>query len=140
MALWDTAGQEEYDRLRPLSYPNTDVVLMCFSVDSPASYENIKERWIPEVKHFCPQVPIILVACKKDLRDTDTMVTTDSMKERRPMSYKEGKALADKVHAHAFFECSAKTMEGVSDVFNMAGRFSLLRRKGRGKGKVCVLV
>jgi len=47
--LWDTAGQEDYDRLRPLSYPDTDVILMCFSVDSPDSLENIPEKWTPEV-------------------------------------------------------------------------------------------
>lgn len=61
LALWDTAGQEDYDRLRPLSYPDTDVILMCFSIDSPDSLENIPEKWTPEVKHFCPNVPIILV-------------------------------------------------------------------------------
>lgn len=49
MALWDTAGQEDYDRLRPLSYPDTDVILMCFSIDSPDSLENIPEKWTPEV-------------------------------------------------------------------------------------------
>ena len=49
LALWDTAGQEDYDRLRPLSYPDTDVILMCFSVDSPDSLENIPEKWTPEV-------------------------------------------------------------------------------------------
>ena len=65
LALWDTAGQEDYDRLRPLSYPDTDVVLMCFSIDSPDSLENIPEKWTPEVKHFCPNVPIILVGNKK---------------------------------------------------------------------------
>jgi len=69
LALWDTAGQEDYDRLRPLSYPDTDVILMCFSVDSPDSLENIPEKWTPEVKHFCPNVPIILVGNKKDLRN-----------------------------------------------------------------------
>uniref|UniRef100_A0A914S5B8 Uncharacterized protein n=1 Tax=Parascaris equorum TaxID=6256 RepID=A0A914S5B8_PAREQ len=69
LALWDTAGQEDYDRLRPLSYPDTDVILMCFSIDSPDSLENIPEKWTPEVRHFCPNVPIILVGNKKDLRN-----------------------------------------------------------------------
>lgn len=68
LALWDTAGQEDYDRLRPLSYPDTDVILMCFSIDSPDSLENIPEKWTPEVKHFCPNVPIILVGNKKVCR------------------------------------------------------------------------
>ncbi|CAH8523176.1 unnamed protein product [Heterobilharzia americana] len=68
LALWDTAGQEDYDRLRPLSYPDTDVILMCYSIDSPDSLANIKDKWIPEVKHFCPNVPIVLVGNKSDLR------------------------------------------------------------------------
>uniref|UniRef100_A0A8C8ZC33 Ras homolog family member C n=1 Tax=Prolemur simus TaxID=1328070 RepID=A0A8C8ZC33_PROSS len=75
LALWDTAGQEDYDRLRPLSYPDTDVILMCFSIDSPDSLENIPEKWTPEVKHFCPNVPIILVGNKKDLRKAGTWRT-----------------------------------------------------------------
>ena len=65
LALWDTAGQGDYDRLRHLSYPNTDVILMCFSIDSPDSLENILAKWFPEAKHFRPKVPIILVGNKK---------------------------------------------------------------------------
>ncbi|MEE6519887.1 hypothetical protein FKM82_017652 [Ascaphus truei] len=71
LALWDTAGQEDYDQLRPLSYPRTDVILMCFSIDNPDSFENITEKWTPEVKHFCSNVPIILVGNKKDLRNDE---------------------------------------------------------------------
>ena len=44
LGLFDTAGQEDYDRLRPLSYPQTDVFLVCFSIVNPASYENAKEK------------------------------------------------------------------------------------------------
>lgn len=74
LALWDTAGQEDYDRLRLLSYPDTDVIVMCFSIDLPDSLENIQDKWIPEVTHFCPNVPIILVGNKRDLRhDPDTI-------------------------------------------------------------------
>ena len=44
LGLWDTAGQEDYDRLRPLSYPQTDVFLICFSLVSPPSYENVRTK------------------------------------------------------------------------------------------------
>ena len=93
LALWDTAGQEDYDRLRPLSYPDTDVILMCFSIDSPDSLENIPEKWTPEVRHFCPNVPIILVGNKKDLRnDENTKRELMKMKQviRAPSQYKNG--------------------------------------------------
>ncbi|KAM4571637.1 transforming protein RhoA-like isoform 1-T1 [Fundulus diaphanus] len=85
LALWDTAGQEDYDRLRPLSYPDTDVVLMCFSVDNLDSLENISEKWSPEVKHFCPNVPIILVANKKDLRNDEQ--TREALAKRKQAQY-----------------------------------------------------
>ena len=61
VVMWDTAGQEDYDRLRPLSYPETDVFLACFSVVSPASFVNIRAMWHPELSHHCPTVPIIVV-------------------------------------------------------------------------------
>ena len=69
LALWDTAGQEDYDRLRPLSYPQTDVFLVCFSVTSPASFENVREKWFPEVHHHCPGVLCLIVGTQVDLRD-----------------------------------------------------------------------
>ena len=82
LALWDTAGQEDYDRLRPLSYPDTDVILMCFSIDSPDSLENIPEKWTPEVKHFCPNVPIILVGNKKVSADTHMSLRENLTEEK----------------------------------------------------------
>jgi len=57
LGLWDTAGQEDYDRLRPLSYPQTDIFLICFSVVSPPSFENARAKWNPEISHHCPNVP-----------------------------------------------------------------------------------
>lgn len=69
LSLWDTAGQEDYDRLRPIAYPETDVILLCFSIDSPDSLHNVPQKWAPEVRHYCPTVPIILVGNKKELRN-----------------------------------------------------------------------
>ncbi|KRY31504.1 Ras-like GTP-binding protein rhoA, partial [Trichinella spiralis] len=125
LALWDTAGQEDYDRLRPLSYPDTDVILMCFSIDSPDSLENIPEKWTPEVRHFCPNVPIILVGNKKDLRnDPQTLRELGKMKQE-PVRTEQGKGMAEQIGAYAYLECSAKTKEGVREVFETATRAAL---------------
>lgn len=67
--LWDTAGQEEFDRLRALAYENTHTVMLCFSVDSPSSLDNVQTKWLPEVKRNCPQASVVLVALKCDLRE-----------------------------------------------------------------------
>ena len=68
IALWDTCGGEEYERLRPLSYPDTDLLLLMFSFGSPESLDNFSSKWAPELKQFCPGVPIILVGGKKVTR------------------------------------------------------------------------
>ena len=80
--LFDTAGQEDYDRLRPLSYPQTDVFLVCFSVVAPASFENVKEKWVPEIKHHCPKTPFLLVGTQVDRRDDQEVIE----KARYPLS------------------------------------------------------
>lgn len=138
LALWDTAGQEDYDRLRPLSYPDTDVILMCFAIDSNDSLENIPEKWTPEVKHFCPNVPIILVGNKKDLRPDPTAVKKMSPQGQEPVERAEGLRMKEKIEAWAYVECSAKTKEGVREVFEQATHAALSQKK-RQKNK-CLLL
>ena len=116
-------GQEDYDRLRPLSYPDTDVILMCFSVDNRDSLENIQSKWIPEVEHFCPNVPYLLIATKKDLRTDPAFSAVGTIK------LESGRAMADTVGAYAYLECSAKTREGVREVFTTATRAALQKKK-----------
>uniref|UniRef100_A0A8C4XJD1 Uncharacterized protein n=3 Tax=Telluraves TaxID=3073808 RepID=A0A8C4XJD1_FALTI len=130
LALWDTAGQEDYDRLRPLSYPDTDVILMCFSIDSPDSLENIPEKWTPEVKHFCPNVPIILVGNKKDLRNDEHTRRELAKMKQEPVKPEEGRDMANRINAFGYLECSAKTKEGVREVFEMATRAGLQLQAG----------
>jgi len=138
LALWDTAGQEDYDRLRPLSYPDTDVILMCFAIDSPDSLENIPEKWTPEVRHFCPTVPIVLVGNKKDLRFDEATRKELTKSKQEPVKTEEGRAMADKIGAYDFLECSAKTNEGVREVFETATRAALqTKKKKRG---ICSLL
>jgi len=133
LALWDTAGQEDYDRLRPLSYPDTDVILMCYSIDSPDSLENIPEKWTPEVRHFCPSVPIVLVGNKKDLRNNEATRRELLKSKQEPVKTEEGRAMAEKIGAYAFLECSAKTKEGVREVFETATRAALSRQKKKNR-------
>ena len=131
MCVFFKAGQEDYDRLRPLSYPDTDVILMCFSIDSPDSLENIPEKWNPEVKHFCPNVPVLLIGNKKDLRN-DEQTKRELMKLRQePVRSEQGRAMADRIGAYAYLECSAKTKEGVRAVFETATRGALNSKKSK---------
>lgn len=138
LALWDTAGQEDYDRLRPLSYPDTDVVLICYSIDSIDSLANIEEKWYPEVKHFCSNVPIILVGNKKDLRNDESTKQELMKSGLAPVKVEEGRAMAERIEAKAYLECSAKTKEGVRAVFETATKASLEFRK-RKKAR-CILI
>ncbi|CAH8514573.1 unnamed protein product [Schistosoma margrebowiei] len=129
LALWDTAGQEDYNRLRPLSYPDTDVILMCYSIDSPDSLSNIKEKWIPEVKHFCPNTPIILVGNKSDLRYDDKVINELARLGQHPVTTSEAKAVSAYIGAYGEIECSAKTKENVRQVFELASRACLKIQK-----------
>ncbi|KAG5886506.1 hypothetical protein JTB14_014689 [Gonioctena quinquepunctata] len=139
LSLWDTAGQEDYDRLRPLSYPDTDVLLICFSIDSPESLENIPEKWAPEVRYFCPNVPFILVGNKKDLRNDPVVMKELKAEGREPLHPRYGRSVAERIDAFAFLECSAKTKEGIREVFETATRAALNARK-RKKKHCCVMI
>ncbi|CAH1274542.1 RAC1 [Branchiostoma lanceolatum] len=97
LGLWDTAGQEDYDRLRPLSYPQTDVFLICFSLISPASFENVRAKWYPEVSHHCPNTPIILVGTKLDLRDDKETIEKLREKKLAPITYPQGLAMCKEI-------------------------------------------
>ena len=135
--LWDTAGQEDYDRLRPLSYPQTDVFLLCFSLISPTSYENVKGKWYPEVTHYCPETPIILVGTKKDLRDDNRIVKELREKGQAPITYPQGLKLGKDVGAVKYMECSALTQRGLKAVFDEAIRATLEPQKKTKKTKKC---
>ena len=137
LALWDTAGQEEYDRLRPLSYPETDLLFVCFAIDCPNSLENIMDKvkaqvllrspilltdvlqWYPEVLHFCPTTPIILVGLKSDLRTTRICIDLLKTQGLTPVTPEQGQGVADRMGA-VYVECSSKEMRGVDEVFELA--------------------
>ncbi|WAO92359.1 Helo-like-N domain-containing protein [Fusarium falciforme] len=112
LALWDTSGISDYDPLRRLVYPDSDIVLICFAIDYPDSLHNIQEKWIGEVMHFCPDVPYFLVGLKKELRNDVKTIEDLKATNQQPVSWEEGQEVARKIAAVEYFECSVKTGEG----------------------------
>jgi len=141
IALWDTAGQEEYDRLRPLSYPESHVILIVFSVDFPVSLGNVQDKWYPEVAHFCEGTPLILVATKTDLRRDDNTRRLLGAQGQKPVTSEQGAEVAHEIGAK-YIECSAKTGSGVQEVFALALREGMKGKWGkiaRQRQRQCVV-
>jgi len=138
LGLWDTAGQEEYDRLRPLSYANANVFLLCFSVISPVSFENVTTKWFPELLHFCPDVPFILVGTKADIRNDPAELDKLRHQGQNPITTDQGENLAKRLKAIRYLECSAKTQENLKEVFDEAVRCVLQPPKKKRGG--CTLL
>ncbi|TEB22638.1 signal transducer [Coprinellus micaceus] len=136
LALWDTAGQEEYDRLRPLSYPESDVILIVFSIDFPTSLANVQDKW-----HISAKTRrLILVGTKTDLRQDEQTRRMLGAQGQSPITPDQGSAVAREIGAK-YVECSAKTGTNVHDVFNLALRESMRGRWGKiVKRKRCCVV
>jgi len=117
LGLFDTAGQEDYDRLRPLSYPQTDVFLACFSLVSPSSFSNIKEKWVPEIRHHCSSTPIILVGTQWDLRDQRTKSKAGG---QGVVDDADCTVLVKQLLLAGYCECSALTQYKLKEVFDAA--------------------
>jgi len=151
LSLFDTAGQESYDRLRPLSYDLTNVFLVCFAVNSVKSYNNVESKWIPEITHHAPGVPFLLVGTKSDLRNEPKEMEAASSAEQKSemknnsedlasalpteqkpepagmVSVSSAKKMAQKLNAAAYYECSAMERESLQNLFDEVIRLG--RRK-----------
>nr|XP_026694094.1 TC10 protein isoform X2 [Ciona intestinalis] len=134
LELIDTAGQEDYDRLRPLSYNKADVFLVCYSVVVPSSFTNIKETWIPELKQHSTKV-----GTQTDLRDDPRVLQELHKKKQKPVNVESGQRRAAKLGAAAYKECSAVTMNGIKDVFDEAIHTVLYPEEKSSEKKNCTI-
>jgi len=137
--LWDTTGNDAFDRFGSLSYAGSDVVLACFAIDNPISIVRIADRWAPKIRHYCPRTPLILVGCKSDLRDTeqpDSASASDAdstnASQGQPGQHlqellkpEEGYAMAARLGARCYLETSAKTKNGIEALITTAGKVVL---------------
>ena len=126
LQIWDTAGQEDYARLRPLSYPNTDVFVLTYSVMSPLSFESLRTKFSTEIKYFAPGVPFIIVGTKTDLREDAEALRKlrddDEEPVKEPVTLAAAQALGRELGAKRVLECSARTGEGLQEVIDAAVR------------------
>ncbi|XP_012679241.1 rho-related GTP-binding protein RhoQ isoform X1 [Clupea harengus] len=152
LGLYDTAGQwmasikwpsscfaapqEDYDRLRPLSYPMTDVFLICFSVVNPASFQNVREEWVPELQEYAPNVPYLLIGTQVDLRDDPKTIAKLNDVKEKPIATEQGQKLAKEIGACCYVECSALTQKGLKTVFDEAIIAILAPKKGALKRRL----
>lgn len=132
ISLWDTAGQEEYDRLRFLAYPGTDVFVVCFDVVNRSSFENVSEKWIHEARYYVPETPILLMATKTDLRNSS------NADDRSTVSTREGMALAETLGV-SYAECSSLTNTGVQEALNKAAEMAVSFHTQRKRSTARVL-
>ncbi|WOL14564.1 rac-like GTP-binding protein ARAC7 [Canna indica] len=135
LGLWDTAGQEDYSRLRPLSYRGADIFVLAFSLISRASYENVLKKWMPELRRFAPNVPIVLVGTKLDLREDKAYLADHP--GATTITPAQGEELRKQIGAAAYIECSSKTQQNVKAIFDTAIKVVLQppRRKEVAKKK-----
>lgn len=131
LVLWDTAGQEDYDTIRPLSYRDTDLVFLCYTIENKKNLENISNKWLMEIKNYCPDAAYFLIALKKDLR------FDDEIDKNTLISEKDGKKMASQIKASKFFECSALTRENVDIVFNQAAEYIAKKKSNLAPKEGC---
>ncbi|XP_072319685.1 ras homolog family member Ub [Eucyclogobius newberryi] len=138
LQLCDTAGQDEFDKLRHFCYSRTDALLLCFSVVSPASFQNVWEKWAPEIRRRCPLTPILLVGTQCDLRQDVKVLIELSRRRESPVEEEDAWALADKIGAVTYVECSALTQKNLKEVFDAAIAVGLRQsdRRARRERKV----
>ncbi|KAL0961587.1 hypothetical protein UPYG_G00354790 [Umbra pygmaea] len=129
LGLWDTAGNDTFRQIRPMSYQQADVVLICYSVANRASLASVKHKWLGEVREFLPNVPVLVVATQTDQREMGPHRAACS-------SAAEGKRLAQDVRAKGYLECSALSNRGVQQVFECAVRTAVNQAKKRTRRRI----
>ena len=122
LSLWDTSGGEENDSLRPKYYSQTDVFVLVFSLVILGSFQNISDKWYPEISRYCPNAAIILAGSELELRNDPAYLKELTARELQPITYEQGCMKAKEIKARKYLEFSSRTQQGLKEVFDEAVR------------------
>lgn len=124
--IWDTSGAAAYDKVRPLTYQDARVLLLCFQIPCPNSLDNIVNKWYPEIRQHCPNIPVILCGCQSDLRnDTDVLRNLSKLK-KTPVTSEQALAASRQISATTYVETTTKHCgKTVKDAFEVIALASL---------------
>jgi len=154
---WDTGGADHYDRVRPVTLHGAECLLLCFAVNNADSLSNIRTKWAVLIAHFCPDVPVLLVGCKADIREKrkekekekgsekkDVKIKVSERKEKKSkaaggtggakrtiVATEDAMRLCGEMRYAQYRECSAKTQNGLKDIFDHAIRLALQTKANR---------
>ncbi|KAJ8281311.1 hypothetical protein GJAV_G00066070 [Gymnothorax javanicus] len=129
LGLWDTAGNDTFRGIRPMSYQQADVVLLCYSVANHTSFASVRQKWLFEVREHLPEVPVLVVATQTDQREMGPY-------RAHCLSASEGKRLAQDIRAKGYLECSALSNRGVQQVFECAVRTAINKARKRRRRRL----
>jgi len=122
----------------PCSYPSRSLVSLNPYL-LPNSFDNCKSKWYPEIQHHAPNVPIILVGTKADLRNDANMLQQLQAKGLSVISKEQAEGRAREINAKCYMECSALTQEGLKAVFDAAINAAINKPKPKPKGKCSIM-
>eukprot|EP01113_Clastostelium_recurvatum_P000115 TRINITY_DN10055_c0_g2_i1.p1 TRINITY_DN10055_c0_g2~~TRINITY_DN10055_c0_g2_i1.p1 ORF type:complete len:237 (+),score=45.54 TRINITY_DN10055_c0_g2_i1:49-711(+) len=130
ISLWETGSRGDYEEIRPLTYPNTDLFFLFYSVISRISLDNIVEKYHPEITSHCPKTPFFLIGLKQDLREDEEIITRLKEKGTTPVDPHRACKIGHELQAAAQFVCSSKTGEGCKEILKATARFLTLGKEG----------
>lgn len=132
LQLVDTAGQNQFEMIRRLSYPDAEIFILCFNICDPESFRRIRDKWAPELREYCPKVPVVLVGTQVDQRNNVDVKCKLNRIGSTPISTQQGMTTAKKIGARKYIECSALTQKNLKATFDSA---IIVALENRGKKK-----
>jgi len=133
LSIWDTQGQKDYHRLRPLSYPGSDVFVLCFSLTDPGTLEFALQQMVPEMRNYANDAGILLVGFNPEDRD-QVLLGGSEATEAIAITTRQGREAARSIDAFGYVEVSLVSEKGIRTMVDMVMEYTRRRQRGGRKG------